>query len=679
MNKSSLALLFCLLPFAAPIGAEELFHDPFSLGSGENPNDGVSNQTGPLAPVTYTSLPEDADAGQVLVTGYGLILSTTPVSPDPGVRTNRNFNVAGKIQFSVEIQPITPGFWGGIVVGCEPTDTSIWDNAGLGVRVYGNGAFTVIEKGLEIHQGAVPYAPSYQVDLHVDTPQTFDGSGAANVEISINGEAVTFNEGGGPSVSTMAFTSNHVIFTASTYQPPEAPGAGFRNFFVIQSEEGVATTKPVQKANSGGLVLDTELEGYEVTLGEPVIVAQAPASVTGWGPYQFPDIEKLPGGTLRVSWHLGEDNVSDHGRVRRAHAVSEDLGKTWRKVEDPFTGLMIQGTPTSSPIAYQDAFGVKLANGDYLTGALQPSQPISEKDLPPTAKPLVKWKQSHGNLYDLYDAKNFSAEYNEWKMRRLPFGATEWVDEYATVNLPGQLRYVTAGQLIFTHLNSPYAKKLDVAPDGAAWIAAYGHRRENAKVWDAWGAMFLRSADHGKTWDLTGQIPYEPTAEDKNDPAKWDGFSEPAITFFPDGSIFCVLRTCDVTAVNRPLYWSRSTDQGRSWSEPLVFDRYGVWPNFVRLENGTTLLAFGRPGDFIRATRDPAGLKWGRKITILDPSSPGCSNSGILPIAPDTALMVYSSFQHPERDSAVTPAPLVKTILVRTISVRPKTNFVSSK
>jgi hypothetical protein len=280
------------------------------------------------------------------------------------------------------------------------------------------------------------------------------------------------------------------------------------------------------------------------------------------------------------------------------------------------------------------------------------------------------WMQAHGNHYALYDSDAFPEKYRDWKMRRLPKDSTEWVSDHPRVSIPGFLRPALGGSVLSMYVTSPYAKQMDVAPDGSIWIALYGHRVEDGEAWDACGAMFLRSTDAGKTWDFVGQIPYSPTAEDGNDPAKWDGFSEPAITFFPDGSLFCVLRTCDVTAENRPLYWSRSTDGGKAWTEPQVFDGYGVWPTFVRLANGSTILTFGRPGNFIRISRDPAGLKWSEKFTILDPALNGCANAGLAAISDDTAIIVYSSFSHPQVNSDP-PVP-VKTILARTITVRPK-------
>ena len=419
------------------------------------------------------------------------------------------------------------------------------------------------------------------------------------------------------------------------------------------------------------ITFDVALDGYEVILGEPVVVAQAPPGVTGWGPYQFCDVEKLPNGMLRASWHTGQDSAEDHGRVRRAHAVSDDGGRTWRLAEDPFAGIKTaDGKSVPSPILEQDTFGTLLPNGDRLTGELQPSMPLAQMDLGESIQPVSMWMQAHGNHYALYDSDAFPEKYRDWKMRRLPKDSTEWVSDHPRVSIPGFLRPALGGSVLSMYVTSPYAKQMDVAPDGSIWIALYGHRVEDGEAWDACGAMFLRSTDAGKTWDFVGQIPYSPTAEDENDPAKWDGFSEPAITFFPDGSLFCVLRTCDVTAENRPLYWSRSTDGGKAWTEPQVFDGYGVWPTFVRLANGSTILTFGRPGNFIRISRDPAGLKWSEKFTILDPALNGCANAGLAAISDDTAIIVYSSFSHPQVNSDP-PVP-VKTILARTITVRPK-------
>jgi hypothetical protein len=134
----------------------------------------------------------------------------------------------------------------------------------------------------------------------------------------------------------------------------------------------------------------------------------------------------------------------------------------------------------------------------------------------------------------------------------------------------------------------------------------------------------------------------------------------------PDGSIICFLRTTDGNGVG-PMYVARSTDNGRTWSQPVVFDDLGVWPQALTLKNGVTLIAYGRPGLFVRTARDPGGKEWGPRIEIVKPGglmADTCSYCSLLPLADDTALIAYSEFNIPGPDG--TPR---KSIRVRRISV----------
>ena len=55
---------------------------------------------------------------------------------------------------------------------------------------------------------------------------------------------------------------------------------------------------------------------------------------------------------------------------------------------------------------------------------------------------------------------------------------------------------------------------------------------------------------------------------------------------------FSQLRTMDGHG-HGPLYLTRSVDQGRSWSQPVVFDSFGKMPQLLTLDNGVTLATFG--------------------------------------------------------------------------------------
>ena len=101
--------------------------------------------------------------------------------------------------------------------------------------------------------------------------------------------------------------------------------------------------------------------------------------------------------------------------------------------------------------------------------------------------------------------------------------------------------------------------------------------------------------------------------------------------------------------------WSRSLDGGQSWSHPRVFDDRGVWPRMLTLANGITLASYGRPGLFVRATADPAGLEWEQRVVVVEPAErrqDTCSYSALLALDDRTALLAYSDFRYPGRARA---------------------------
>lgn len=55
----------------------------------------------------------------------------------------------------------------------------------------------------------------------------------------------------------------------------------------------------------------------------------APPEVQGWGPYQFPGLERLPDGRIQLSCHVEADTAQAYG-LPPARAVSADDGRTWR-------------------------------------------------------------------------------------------------------------------------------------------------------------------------------------------------------------------------------------------------------------------------------------------------------------------------------------------------------------
>jgi len=214
---------------------------------------------------------------------------------------------------------------------------------------------------------------------------------------------------------------------------------------------------------------------------------------------------------------------------------------------------------------------------------------------------------------------------------------------------------------------------MKLAPNGVLWMIAHDFHIPHGATMAYFESLYTEaliyvSVDNGHSWHLRSSIPYPDAADPTADPM-WrsrDGFTEPDIAFMPDGSLLCMLRTTDGNGIG-PMYLSRSTDDGHTWTAPTVFDNLGVFPIFLNLNNGVTLLTYGRSGLYIRATEDPSGMNWEERIVIVPPQeiqTETCSYANFIAIDDNTALLIYSDFNYPDPDR--TPC---KSILVRTIHV----------
>ena len=403
----------------------------------------------------------------------------------------------------------------------------------------------------------------------------------------------------------------------------------------------------LEKRRAGEGAMNT----VNVELGEPVTVVQAPANIRNWGPYQFPGLERLADGTLRVSFQVGADSATAVG-LPPMQAVSADEGKTW-------TVLPLPETSTGAASCTQAP--LQLANGERIQ--IKMLRPIKADTLQLPAEPVGRLV-CYGGTFTYYRPEDLAPEARDgWRLYRFAKDGSAPVEEQATMRIPGELRVVTEGVL-----PPPWhtGHRLLRAPDDAVWAVGEDCRIVDGEFRDTWAAIMLRSTDHGHSFELWGEIPYQsdPTAD--RQAAGRAGFTEPCVHFLPDGSVVCFLRTTDGNGVG-PMYWARSTDNGRTWSKPAVFDELGVWPQALTLRNGVTLVAYGRPGLYVRATRDPGGKSWDPRVEVVKPGvlhQDTCSYCSLLPLAADTALIAYSEFNAPGPDG--TPR---KSIRVRRVTV----------
>ena len=391
-----------------------------------------------------------------------------------------------------------------------------------------------------------------------------------------------------------------------------------------------------------------------LSMGRTAVVAQAAPEIAGWGPYQFPWIERLADGALHVTFHLHADSATSYG-LSSGHAISRDEGKSWQRVAAP---------PSPG--------GLLLPNGDRLLADCARPIPMAGLSLPPA----MASRHSSYEDFEYYGADALPPELvKAWPFLRLARGETEWKQEWATVifHQAADVRTVTEKVLVVPYFEH---NRIRVAVDGSLLATLYamppcfvGRRRNIAQR--GFLTVLVVSHDFGRTWREIGAIPYEPDfTADRHWDAR-DGFSEPQVNEMPDGSLFALLRSEDGNggSDNAPLYWARSEDHGVTWSRPLVFDDRGVWPQLLTLESGGTLASYGRPGLFVRTTLDPAGRQWEDRVTVVDPAADTphtntytCAYSGLIALSPSCALLVYSHFKHP--DSQNRPC---KTILSRII------------
>ena len=379
----------------------------------------------------------------------------------------------------------------------------------------------------------------------------------------------------------------------------------------------------------------------QIILGEPVLVHQAPVGVKEWGPWQFPHLERLAGGRIHIEFHVEADSVTAYGLPTR-HALSADDGGTWERVE---------GRDTRG--------GLLLPNGDRLLPVQLQSRARGDVVLP---GPVLVQEDAPTRITHIYCAADLAEELSGWRCLRQCRGEKEWLEETATVRMPGEIRIVREG--VYAFWPSFHHGRLRLAPDNSLWCALHTMRITGGRVETANSIVILRSVDYGYEWDVLGEIPYRPDIEADPQADLRNGFTEPEFNFMPDGTVLCLMRTHDLLGVG-PLYWSRSLDSGQSWSPPRVFDDCGVWPRMLTLENGVTLASYGRPGLYVRATADPGGLVWEQRVVVVEPAagrSDTCSYSALLALDEKTALLAYSDFNYPDAQGQRRKSILVRRV-----------------
>ncbi len=381
----------------------------------------------------------------------------------------------------------------------------------------------------------------------------------------------------------------------------------------------------------------------QIHLGDPVIVSQGPTwDEVGWGPYQFPILSRLDDGTIVYNFNDCADSETAYNEVPKC-MISHDDGATWQK---------------ANLCDYLGKMGILLPNGERLKPVGLEQISLDKIKLP---KPIGENNRGH-QVYRVADIPDGQCN-KTWKFYRTPNGSETPVMEECKMNWPFMAARSFQGVFV---LPAPRGL-MHMGPDGTLWISHYDQcvcNPENGGFVPYSSTFLFRSVDMGHTWNLVSYHLYDPDTSRDPDAYYREGYDENDIAFTPDGSIVQVVRTCS----NSPSWFFRSSDNGKSWDPVRMFDTKGVCPRLLALKCGVTLCSYGRPGVWVRATRDPSGREWDRPYEIVPPAKEGETNSCcytfMVATSDHTALLAYSDFTVP--DASGTPR---KTMLIRKITI----------
>lgn len=397
---------------------------------------------------------------------------------------------------------------------------------------------------------------------------------------------------------------------------------------------------------------------FHLVIDEPVAVSYGEVGDNAWGHVQFPSIYRTVNGKLLVSWEYCDDTIEYKGSFHSA--VSDDGGVSWH------------APAPQDRIAYPE-----MSNGKYFAGFVRKGAykvDYFDKYTPAYTSEVCGRRFFAEDIAETQDTTVWGIEVDPETGEQTTFACT--------VNWPYMpIGVMPSGMVYPATMLFSLSQRCGLLVSGEKmYFSLYGHgfnsdanSREDAMLpyMDKYCIYVFESSDCGRTWNYVSQIPTNDEAVSV-DPVV-EGFCEPMMARLPDGSVSILLRT----GSRYPSYIARSTDDCRTWSKPKIFDTNGVLPQILTTKCGVTIASYGRPILKVRATSDPAGVRWEEPITIpLMPLEPqerelawgkrqqSCFYTGLLPVGEDTVFCVYSDFHYPNPEG-----DRVKSILVRKITV----------
>ena len=423
-----------------------------------------------------------------------------------------------------------------------------------------------------------------------------------------------------------------------------------------------------------------------VILSEPVPVFVAPVNdaTQKWGVYALPWMWRCPDGKYILTVNGHQDTLSPDYRqeLRNMFFISEDDGTTWQEIDRNMIAIP-SFTCTEPPYT-------RLKNGESIS-----LQFLSNNKNINNISCLNTVINANREIeYAIYRYGDIPENCKEMKLLRFDEKGKEISAEKVTLDYPEHLLQIVAGARLTDGQNTLVEAFESISerkmhsyntiqsiielPDGTLGGTVYSHvpifedkEYENVEM--------VVSEDGGKTWKKRAEIAgFDPDVE--------FGYSyENSMVVAPNGDLLCVMRTehCVPKDIepNTCAMFSRSADNGHTWTKPVPIASGSVTPHLISLKNGVVVLVYGRPGVHIKYSTD-SGKTWSEPVSVIGKTLEehmvqgddymDCkywdmdtyANTFVEVLSDDTFLMCYTDTKYQTGDGLNHKATLVRKITV---------------
>ena len=321
----------------------------------------------------------------------------------------------------------------------------------------------------------------------------------------------------------------------------------------------------------------------------------------------YPTVHRFSTGEILVTMRMSPDEVHPEGEFS-AYCISGDGGQTWSQRYTMGAGANVDAAYTQVPPPDGTLLSLGAGYGS------------------PTAHPPGQAQEFHIAV----------TRYSRGGME-----STQIRDAVLRLRAPVQLE-----PMMLFDLGTRDASKLETAPevtpfgaiidglDGGLLTTAYCKAEKDGRQ----QVILLRSRDLGKTWDECGVIAGLAVNEK---PTTWmgdEGPNETAIVRLADQRLYAIFRT----GGNALMGQTWSSDDGKTWAQPVPIGFKGVSPHLRRLSDGILACTTGRPGPVtILFNADGRGESWSHATELFKGRS--TCYSDVVELEPGKLLVVYDS------------------------------------